>query len=613
MEENADALSHFHFGTKAAAHYILNVPAGGQVTVNLRLFADAEAPPRTFGQDFDQVFTVRKQEADQFYSRTIPGKLPAAQKEVARQAYAGLLWSKQFYHYIVEDWLKGDPETPTPPASRLTGRNSDWPQLFNRDIISMPDTWEYPWYASWDLAFHMLPFCRVDPQFAKDQLQLFLREWYMHPSGQIPAYEFNFSDVNPPVHAWACWRVYKITGRDGERDRNFLSATFQKLLINFTWWVNRKDVHQNHLFSGGFLGLDNIGVFDRSRALPTGGHLEQADATAWMAFYCTTMLAMALELAIRDPAGEDMASKFFEHFVYIADAMNCLGGRGLWDEADGFYYDQILVDGKSTPLKVRSMVGLIPLFAAEVLEEEHLRHLPGFRKRFDWFRKYRTDLARHITYREYDAGVETRGRYLFAIPSKERLVRVLKYMLDENEFLSPHGIRSLSKIYEREPYVFHTNGDTAEVRYVPGESDSSMFGGNSNWRGPVWFPVNYLIIEALQRYHHFYEDTLLVECPTGSGQMMNLRDVALEICRRLLTLFVPAENGGKGANTNQAGACHGNDPLHQTDPHFARLHLFHEYFHGDTGRGLGASHQTGWTALIIRCMEVLAAAEHGSK
>lgn len=610
IQGNQDAVSHFPFGTKAAAHYVFTIPAGGEVTVNLRLYADSEAPPRPFGKEFDQVFTVRKQEADQFYAKAIPGKLPAPQKEVARQAYAGLLWSKQFYHYVVEDWLKGDPETPTPPASRLTGRNSDWPQLFNRDIISMPDTWEYPWYAAWDLAFHMLPFSRIDPQFAKDQLQLFLREWYMHPSGQIPAYEFNFSDVNPPVHAWACWRVYKISGREGERDRNFLSATFQKLLLNFTWWVNRKDLHQKHLFSGGFLGLDNIGVFDRSRPLPTGGHLEQADATAWMAFYCSTMAAMALELAIRDPAAEDMASKFFEHFVYIVDAMNCLGGRGLWDEEDGFYYDQILVDGKSTPLKLRSMVGLIPLFAAEVLEEEHLRHLPGFRKRFEWFLKYRTDLARHITYREYDDGVDTRGRYLFAIPSQDRLVRVLKYMLDENEFLSPHGIRSLSKIYEQQPYVFHTNGDTAEVRYVPGESDSSMFGGNSNWRGPVWFPVNYLIIEALQRYHHFYGDELKVECPTGSGQMMNLKEVALEISRRLLTLFVP--DGGPetgGVNTNNAGACHGTDPLHQSDPHFANLHLFHEYFHGDTGRGLGASHQTGWTALIIRCMEVLAAAK----
>ncbi len=614
IQGNQDAVSHFPFGTKAAAHYVFTIPAGGEVTVNLRLYADSEAPPRPFGKEFDQVFTVRKQEADQFYAKAIPGKLPAPQKEVARQAYAGLLWSKQFYHYVVEDWLKGDPETPTPPASRLTGRNSDWPQLFNRDIISMPDTWEYPWYAAWDLAFHMLPFSRIDPQFAKDQLQLFLREWYMHPSGQIPAYEFNFSDVNPPVHAWACWRVYKISGREGERDRNFLSATFQKLLLNFTWWVNRKDLHQKHLFSGGFLGLDNIGVFDRSRPLPTGGHLEQADATAWMAFYCSTMAAMALELATRDPAAEDMASKFFEHFVYIVDAMNCLGGRGLWDEEDGFYYDQILVDGKSTPLKLRSMVGLIPLFAAEVLEEEHLRHLPGFRKRFEWFLKYRTDLARHITYREYDDGVDTRGRYLFAIPSQDRLVRVLKYMLDENEFLSPHGIRSLSKIYEQQPYVFHTNGDMAEVRYVPGESDSSMFGGNSNWRGPVWFPVNYLIIEALQRYHHFYGDDLKVECPTGSGKMLNMKEVALEISRRLLTLFVPGEGQKSGgANTNFAGACHGTDPLHQSDPHFANLHLFHEYFHGDTGRGLGASHQTGWTALIIRCMEVLAAAGHGTK
>ncbi|MBC7856103.1 MAG: glucosidase, partial [Pirellulaceae bacterium] len=393
-------------------------------------------------------------------------------------------------------------------------------------------------------------------------------------------------------------------GREGERDRNFLSATFQKLLVNFTWWVNRKDVRQNHLFSGGFLGLDNIGVFDRSRPLPSGGHLEQADGTAWMAFYCSTMLAMALELASRDPVSEDMASKFFEHFVYIVDAMNCLGGRGLWDEQDGFYYDQMLVDGKSTPLKLRSMVGLIPLFACEVIEKENLQKLPGFHKRFEWFRKYRPELAKHISYREYD-DVDTYGRYLIAIPSKDRLVRVLKYMLDEKEFLSPHGIRSLSKIYEKRPYVFAANGESFEVRYVPGESNSSMFGGNSNWRGPVWFPVNYLIIEALQRYHHFYGDELKVECPTGSGRLMNLRDVALELSRRLLTLFIP----DIGGVSNSAAACHGRDPLYESDPHFRGLHLFHEYFHGDTGRGLGASHQTGWTALVIRCMEEVAKAK----
>ena len=603
IQGKEEALSHFPFGTKAAAHYALTVPAGGEVSVTLRLFIEAEKPPRIFGKEFEQAFATRRQEGDQFYARAIPPKLPQPQKDLARQGYAGLLWSKQFYHYVVEDWLHGDPETPTPPASRLFGRNHDWPHLFNRDIISMPDKWEYPWYAAWDLAFHMLPFARVDPQFAKDQLALFLREWYMHPSGQLPAYEFSLSDVNPPVHAWACWRVYKISGREGERDRNFLSAAFQKLLINFTWWVNRKDVRQKHLFSGGFLGLDNIGVFDRSRPLPTGGHLEQADATAWMAFYCSTMLAMSLELASHDRGSEDMASKFFEHFVHIVDAMNCLGGKGLWDEEDGFYYDQIHVNGSTIPLKLRSMVGLIPLFAAEVLEEEQLRHLHGFRKRFEWFLKYRPELARHVTYREYDDGVDVRGRYLLAVPSRDRLVRVLRYMLDENEFLSPHGIRSLSKIYERKPYVFASNGESFEVRYVPGESNSSMFGGNSNWRGPVWFPVNYLIIEALQRYHHFYGDDLKVECPTGSGNFLNLRDVALEICRRLLRLFL-ADSGGPAV-------CHGNDPLYQSDPSFQGLHLFHEYFHGDTGRGMGANHQTGWTALVIRCMEVLAAAGQG--
>ncbi len=598
----AEAISHFPFGTKAAAHYSLTIPAGGQVVVPLRLFAENERPGNLFGPELDRVFEIRQAEADQFYAKTIPPKLGHQERAIARQAYAGLLWSKQFYHYIVEDWLNGDPETLPPPEQRKTGRNSDWQHLFNRDIISMPDKWEYPWYAAWDLAFHMLPYSRVDAQFAKDQLSLFLREWYMHPSGQIPAYEFALSDVNPPVHAWACWRVYKMTARQGERDREFLSGTFQKLLINFTWWVNQKDPRQKHLFSGGFLGLDNIGVFDRSSPLPTGGHLEQADATAWMAFYCSTMLAMALELAVKDRASEDIASKFFEHFVHIVDAINSFGGTGLWDEVDGFYYDQIRIEGKTIPLKVRSMVGLIPLFACETLEEEHLQHMHGFRKRFEWFLKYRPGLARHVTYHEYDDGVETHGRYLMAIPSRDRLIRVLRYMLDENEFLSPFGIRSLSKVYEKHPYVFQCGGESFEVRYVPGESSTSMFGGNSNWRGPVWFPVNHLIIEALQRYHHFYGDELKVECPTGSGKWMTLREVARELCRRLTLLFLPDASGQR--------PCHGNDPLYRNDPHFRDLPLFYEYFHGDTGRGLGASHQTGWTALVVRSLELLAASDH---
>jgi hypothetical protein len=422
---------------------------------------------------------------------------------------------------------------------------------------------------------------------------LMLREWYMHPNGQIPAYEFAFGDVNPPVHAWACWRVYKMTGPRAGRDRVFLSRCFQKLLINFTWWVNRKDAEGNHLFSGGFLGLDNIGVFDRSKPLPTGGHLEQADGTAWMAFYSLTMLGIALELSRDNSATEDLASKFFEHFIAIADAMNSFGGRGLWDEEDGFYYDQLHVDGVSVPLKVRSLVGLLPLIAVEVLEEESIDRLPGFRKRLDWFLKNRADLADRISW-FMEGGDHDGGHRLLAIPSRDRLVRVLRYLLDENEFLSPHGIRSVSKAHGEHPYVFHVGGEAHVVRYQPGESESGLFGGNSNWRGPIWMPINYLLVEALERYHHFYGDALRVECPVGSGRMMNLKDVAAEIGRRLASLFLPDASGRR--------PCHGDDPRFARDPHWKDLVLFHEYFHGDTGRGLGASHQTGWTALATRLL-----------
>ena len=516
------------------------------------------------------------------------------------KAMPGCSGPRQFYHYIVEDWLDGDPEQPRPPDVRRQGRNGDWTHLYNRDIISMPDKWEYPWYAAWDLAFHMIPFSRLDPDFAKDQLVLFLREWYMHPNGQIPAYEFCFSDVNPPVHAWACWRLYKLTAPQGRRDRRFLMSTFHKLLLNFTWWVNRKDPRGRHLFSGGFLGLDNIGVFDRSATLPNGSHLEQADGTAWMGFYCATMLAMALELSQPEEhrANEDIASKFFEHFVHIVDAMNSLGGSGLWDEEDGFYYDQLHIDGNPMRLKVRSMVGLVPLFTCEVIEQDQLQYLSGFSKRFEWFRKYRPNLARHIVSGEAGDDEFVRRRWLLAIPSKDRLVRVLKYLLDENEFLAPYGIRSLSRIYEKQPYVFEFGGQRHEVRYLPAESDSFMFGGNSNWRGPIWFPMNYLLIEALQRYHHFYGDSLKVECPTGSGRLLNLREVALEICGRLKGLFLIHPDGRR--------PCHGAEPLYRTDANFQNLPLFYEYFDPETGRGLGASHQTGWTALVVRCLELLA-------
>ena len=436
----------------------------------------------------------------------------------------------------------------------------------------------------------MIPFAAIDPHFAKEQLNLMLREWYMHPNGQMPAYEWNFSDVNPPVHAWACWRVYKMTGPRGGRDRLFLKRVFQKLLVNFTWWVNRKDPSGWYLFSGGFLGLDNIGVFDRSKPLPTGGHLEQADGTAWMAFYCSTMLAIALELAEEDPSYEDIASKFFEHFIAIADAMNHLGGTGLWHEEDGFYYDQLLLDGKSFPLRLRSMVGLIPLFAVEFIEDDRLDCLPGFAKRTRWFLENRRDLSRFISHLS-SGGAET-GRRLLAIPTRARLERVLRYVFDEKEFLSPYGVRSLSRAYQEHPYVLEAAGERHEVRYVPGESDSGLFGGNSNWRGPIWFPTNFLLIEALERYHHFYGDSLQVEVPTGSGRRMNLKQAAGELSRRLVSLFLPGPDGRR--------PCHGpHDPGVGRGGDEAPV-LFHEYFHGETGQGLGASHQTGWTALVAR-------------
>jgi hypothetical protein len=581
-------------GTKATAHFILDLGAGAQVELRLRLTAAEEGSADPFGPEFEQTFAARLAEAAEFYRGVLPRGQDEAARVVARQAYAGLLWSKQFYHYIVHDWLQGDSLQPAPPPQRWNGRNHDWPHLFNRDVLSMPDKWEYPWYATWDLAFHMLPFSRVDPDFAKEQLLLLLREWYMHPNGQLAAYEWDFCDVNPPVHAWACWRVYKCCGRRGERDRRFLARAFHKLLLNFTWWVNRKDVEGRHLFAGGFLGLDNISLFDRSRPLPNGGSLEQADGTAWMGFYCLTLLAIALELAAEEPAYEDVASKFFEHFVAIADAINGLGGMGLWDDSDGFYYDRLHVGGKTIPTRIRSIVGVIPLFAVEVLSDRQLDRLPGFRKRMEWFLENRQDLSGSITYLEPGKHGST-GLRLLALPSRSRLERMLRRLLDEREFLSPHGLRSLSAIHREQPYVCCPGGQELRVAYVPGESDSAMFGGNSNWRGPVWFPINYLFVEALERYHHFYGDELRVECPTGSGQMLNLQQVARMLARRLTSLFLPGKAGCR--------PCHGGDTRFATDPYWRDLVLFHEYFHGDTGRGLGASHQTGWTALVTRLLE----------
>jgi hypothetical protein len=587
-----EAVNPARTGTKAAAHYALTVPARSSVVLELRLSdgADLKSP---FGAAFDEIVGLRRQEADAFYAAILPKHLSTDERTVARQAYAGLLCSKQFFHFVVKEWLEGDPAGPPPPAQRRQGRNSDWLHLYNRDVISMPDKWEYPWYAAWDLAFHMVPMARVDPAFAKQQIELFLREWYLHPSGQIPAYEFAFSDVNPPVHAWAAWRVYKIAAPAGKRDREFLRRVFHKLVLNFTWWVNRKDPEGHNLFAGGFLGLDNIGVFDRSRPLPTGGHLEQADGTAWMAFYCVTMLAMALELAAEDPVYEDMASKFFEHFVAIVDAMNTLGGTGLWDETDGFYYDELHVGQQQVSLRVRSLVGLMPLLAVEVLDDHVIERLPVFRKRMEWFLANRPELARHLSYREEG---EDHGHRLLAAVSADRLTRVLHYMLDESEFLSPHGIRSVSRVHAEHPYVFVADGAEHRVDYVPGESTTGLFGGNSNWRGPIWFPINYLLVEALERYSHFYGDSLAVECPRGSDRMRTLGEVAGEIAGRLKALFRPDTSGRR--------PWQGENGRYADKPHWRDLMLFHEYFDGDTGRGLGASHQTGWTALIVRLMEM---------
>ena len=549
---------------------------------------------------FDARLRRARAGADSFYRALLPGAMGEDERNVVRQSYAGLLWSKQFYHYVVADWLDGDPGHPPPPASRSApgGRNVGWRHLYARDILSMPDTWEYPWFAAWDTAFHMVPMARVDPEFAKHQLRLFLREWYLHPNGQLPAYEFHFDDVNPPVHAWAVWRVYKMSAAAGHRDRDFLEGCFQKLLLNFTWWVNRKDASGRNLFSGGFLGLDNIGVFDRSRPLPTGGVLQQADGTAWMAFYAATMLAMALELAWDEdrlrPAYGDMASKFLEHFVQIAEAMNSVGGTGLWDEEDGFYYDQIRDGGVTVRLRTRSLVGLLPLIAVEVLDEERLQRLPGFSKRLDWFVRYKHSLSKGVALGRSNS----RRKLLLAIPTRERLQRVLRYLLDEAEFLSPYGIRSLSRHHERHPFELPLDGVVHRVAYEPGESTTRLFGGNSNWRGPVWFPTNYLLIEALERYHHFYGDEFKVEFPTGSGRLMTLQQVANALEERLAALFLRGPDGRRPAL--------GADERFVSDPNWRELVLFHEYFHADTGRGCGASHQTGWTALVVRAIEDMA-------
>jgi len=590
-----DAVNPEHRGTKAAAHYRFTIPAGEQVSVRLRL-AGTDIAPKTAFTSFDKTFALRKREADEFYATVIPQDLSGDAKNVMRQGFAGMLWSKQFYHYVIKDWLHGDPGNPPPPAERGKGRNHEWLHLYNADVISMPDKWEYPWYAAWDLAFHCVPLALVDSDFAKEQLTLMLREWYMHPNGQIPAYEWAFGDVNPPVHAWAAWRVYKIDKkRNSKGDREFLKRVFHKLLLNFTWWVNRKDAEGMNIFQGGFLGLDNIGVFDRSAPLPTGGYIEQSDGTSWMAMYTLNLLAIALELAKEEPCYEDVASKFWEHFIYIANAMGHRGhdGMGLWNQEDGFFYDVLkLPDGTHFPMKIRSMVGLIPLFAVETLEPDVLDRLPDFKRRMSWFIENRPDLTENV------ACMKTPGRgerRLLSIASKDQLRSILRYMLDESEFLSPFGIRAVSRFHRENPYKLVVDGSEHRVDYEPGESSTGLFGGNSNWRGPIWFPVNFLLVESLQRFHHYLGEDFTVEFPTGSGKMLTLWDVAVELSRRLTSTFLQDANGRRPV--------FGDLEKFQTDPHWRDLVLFHEYFHGDSGTGVGASHQTGWTGVVTKLMQ----------
>jgi hypothetical protein len=583
-------------GTKACAWYTLQLEPGQTTILRLRLthMTDPSRLVPYVEPDFDGLFAERIAEADEFYA-FCPEGLSEDGKQVQRQAFAGLLWSKQFYHFVVERWLEGDPGQPTPPAARWQGRDAQWLHLYNEDVISMPDKWEYPWYAAWDLAFHAIPLALVDPEFAMRQMRLFLREWYLHPNGQIPAYEWALGDVNPPVHAWACWRVYQIHRKlTGKPDYTFLQSVFHKLLMNFTWWVNRKDSTGNNIFEGGFLGLDNIGLFDRSSKLPLGGYMEQSDGTSWMAMYCLNMLKIALELASKvNRIYEDIASKFFEHFLYIAAAMNGIGNGGLWDETDGFFYDRLrLPNGKSIPMKVRSMVGLIPLFAVDTLEPQVIDQLPGFRRRMDWFQRNRPDLCGNIASLQIEG---TASRRLLSLVAPSRLVRVLERMLSEDEFLSPHGIRALSKYHEQHPFVLPVDGQDYRIDYEPAESNTGVFGGNSNWRGPVWFPVNYLLIESLQKFNYYFGSDVQVEFPTGSGKKKTLGDVAGELSRRLSHIFLRDAQGRR--------AVFGGSQKFQTDPHFRDHILFYEYFHGDNGAGLGASHQTGWTALVAKLLQ----------
>ncbi|MFL5270162.1 MAG: MGH1-like glycoside hydrolase domain-containing protein [Stellaceae bacterium] len=593
---NTDAVNPERRGTKVAAYYRRSLSSGENARLRARLTPDAHAFDR---DDFDCTFAKRRAEADEFYASLQDDIADPDARLVQRQALAGLLWTKQFYYFDIPEWLHGDPLQPPPPSSRQRGRNADWPHLNNADIVLVPDKWEYPWYAAWDLAFHAVTMAFVDPAFAKGQLLLLTRDWYMHPNGQLPAYEWAFGDVNPPVHAWAAWRVYEIDrerrGDDGDKD--FLERVFHKLMLNFTWWVNRKDVEGRNIFQGGFLGMDNIGLFDRSAPLPTGGYVNQSDGTAWMAMYTLNLMRIALELALGDHVYEDIASKFFEHFLYIAEAMTNIGGDGigLWDEQDEFYYDVLhLPDGERIPLRVRSLVGLIPLFAVEVLDSSALAKLPRFNARTQWFLEHRPNLARLVS-RWHDANGD---RHLLSLLRGHRMKRLLNRMLDETLFLSDFGIRSLSKLYGNHPYVFEHEGTRLSVTYVPGDAASDMFGGNSNWRGPIWMPVNFLIIESLRRFHSYYGDDFRIECPVGSGTMLHLGEIAEEISQRLCRIFLRNNEGHRPV--------FGDSPIEQNDPQFRDHVLFYEYFHGETGCGLGAAHQTGWTALVALLLRSLA-------
>jgi hypothetical protein len=592
-------------GTKAAALRIVRVQPGAQAMVRIRLSASGLPENR-----FDQVLDLRRQEADEFYRHLQHEIMDPDARLVQRQAYAGMIWSQQFFYLDVPQWLNGDPAGPPPPESRKKGRNTEWAHLNNADIISMPDKWEYPWYAAWDLAFHAVALAAVDPEFAKEQLVLITRECYMHPNGQLPAYEWAFGDVNPPVHGWATWRVFQIDRKqrrdsrpDDPGDLAFLERVFHKLMLNFTWWVNRKDSEGRNIFQGGFLGLDNIGVFDRSAPLPTLGHINQSDCTGWMAMYCLNLMRIALELARHNHVYEDIATKFFEHFLQIAGAMTRAGGEdhGLWDDQDGFFYDVLDLPGhQMIPLRIRSMVGLIPLFAVETLEPSLLDQVPEFKRRLEGFLHYRPDLAALVS-RWQEPGMGERR--LLSLLRGSRMKKLLRRMLDESEFLSDYGVRALSRCHREHPYIFHWNGQSMHLKYNPGESDCGVFGGNSNWRGPIWFPVNYLIIESLQKFHHYYGDDFRIECPTGSGRFLTIAGVADELSTRLQRIFLRGPDGRRPVA--------GNSRKQQEDPHFRDLILFHEYFHGDLGRGVGASHQTGWTGLVAKLIQPRSTAHAG--